>query len=348
MTHREIAEHLVRLKENIILIYAFNATGKTRLSVEYHMVTKRGRAALDAGVYYNAYSEDLFVWDNTRLVLEIRPSKLSRYHSYISKEAIEEKLAPYNPTYSFDMSQYGNPEDGFRSVSFYHGQEDFTSSKISRGEERIFIWCFFLALFDVESQFKEDSSFIFIDDPVSSLDEHNIFITAQSILQLIEENRLNERRFIITTHHIGLFSILFDWLKRGEGSGKYKELTATYILSGRGGDLTLKSPSGDVFLYHLHLLQTLQDALKEQLYLYHFVLLRQVLENIASFLGSGRIGFVLSEIGVTDVDGSMDIINSLSHQKAYGFRFNEMPQRDEELFREVFEKLNTKYHFKLH
>lgn len=60
----EIAQTLIETKENIILIYAFNATGKTRLSVEYKNLTKKPEDGQHVGVYYNAFSEDLFVWDN--------------------------------------------------------------------------------------------------------------------------------------------------------------------------------------------------------------------------------------------------------------------------------------------
>ena len=56
-----IANQLKELDENIILIFAFNATGKTRLSVAYKDATKDPETGNHAGVYYNAYSEDLFV-----------------------------------------------------------------------------------------------------------------------------------------------------------------------------------------------------------------------------------------------------------------------------------------------
>ena len=75
--------------------------------------------------------------------------------------------------------------------------------KISRGEERIFVWCFFLALFEVEGWADKQSSHFFIDDPVSSLDDHNIFITAETLFELIEKY-FKKRKIIITTHHIGL------------------------------------------------------------------------------------------------------------------------------------------------
>src|SRR5690606_41643795 len=50
--------------ENIILVYAFNATGKTRLSVAYKNFTKSENEGNHTGVYYNAFSEDLFIWEN--------------------------------------------------------------------------------------------------------------------------------------------------------------------------------------------------------------------------------------------------------------------------------------------
>ena len=59
-----IAREIEEAKENIFLIYAFNATGKTRLSVEYKETARDPQTGFQTGVYYNAFSEDLFIWDN--------------------------------------------------------------------------------------------------------------------------------------------------------------------------------------------------------------------------------------------------------------------------------------------
>ena len=56
-----LANQLEKSNKNIILVFAFNGTGKTRLSVEYKNITKKNDGN-HAGVYYNAYSEDLFIW----------------------------------------------------------------------------------------------------------------------------------------------------------------------------------------------------------------------------------------------------------------------------------------------
>jgi wobble nucleotide-excising tRNase len=83
----------------------------------------------------------------------------------------------------------------------------------------------FLTLFEVPTpgQESQDAHF-FIDDPVSSMDDHNIFITADSVFDLIDDTLAtkSEKRIIITTHHIGLFSILSDKLKKGDESGTHR------------------------------------------------------------------------------------------------------------------------------
>lgn len=350
-TINELAKELKETKENIILIYAFNATGKTRLSVEYKNITKNPDDGQHVGVYYNAFSEDLFVWDNDNenweqnIKLDIKVSSLNRLHSSMTEQDIEAKLLPYKRKYNFFFNPNIDLEKGYDSITFYKNDDTETPIKISRGEERIFVWCFFLALFEVEGWADTQNAHFFIDDPVSSMDEYNIFITADSIFSLIEEHHL-KRKIIISTHHIGLFSILFDRLKKGDKSKIFDKLTKTNILNYKNGELKLKNTSGDVFLYHLHLLQTLKNAKEEQLYKYHIVLLRQVIENIASFLGSSRSGFVLSEIGIIDTAQYMDMINSLSHKKAYQYQTNIMSEYEETLFIEILDKLIDKYKFK--
>jgi hypothetical protein len=350
MNELEIAKQLFENQENIILIYAFNATGKTRLSVAYKNFTKDANEGNHIGVYYNAFSEDLFVWENdeensnANIRLNILFSGLSQFHSFIDENDIAEKLAIYNPKYKFRFNAHENPEKGIESVNFFIDEEKQTPIKISRGEERIFVWCFFLALFEVDEWASSQDAHFFIDDPVSSLDEHNIFITAESIFELIEEHYL-KKRIIITTHHIGLFSILFDKLKKGEKSGRYKELTKPFILTSQEGNLALSSLNNEVFLFHLHLMQTLDTAIKTELFGYHYVLLRQLLENISSFLGVGRMNYILEQIQIEDIKGVSEIINSLSHKNVYRLQFNKMAEADEAVFKDVFLKIQDKYRF---
>ncbi len=361
MSHEQIAKELAGAKERITLIYAFNATGKTRLSVAYKDATK-DESGVHAGVYYNAYSEDLFVWDNdsengeVNVRLDIRKSTLNRFHSSLSEDDIRGKLSRFRPDYRFKFIPHDNPEDGINSVLFFDEVADpddpnnisEVPRKISRGEERIFVWCFFLALFEVEGWAGKQSSHFFIDDPVSSLDDHNIFITASTLFDLIEEHH-EERKFVITTHHIGFFSILADWLSKGEKASKFKDKVRVCTLSAKKGEISLESCRKDVFLYHLRLLQLLDQAHKAgEVKSFHFALLRQVLENVASFLGVGQFSYVLNQIGIVDAEEVARIVNTLSHKKVYYFESEDVVPDNLETFEKVFKGLNAKYGFVLH
>ena len=205
-TINEIAQELHAYGESIILVYALNSSGKTRLSVEYKDLTKAENEGNHAGVYYNAYSEDLFVWDNdepnqnANIRLTVVPSTLSQFHSFLIEDdnRIREKLEQYLPAHNFSLNSHDNLEDGIESITFFNEDNPDHSIKISRGEERIFVWCFFLALFEVDGWADEQNAHILIDDPVSSLDDHNIFITTRSIFDLIKANHMNKNKIIIS------------------------------------------------------------------------------------------------------------------------------------------------------
>ena len=354
----DISEQIISSDKTIILVYAFNGTGKTRLSVKYKDLTKANNGGKHAGVYYNAYSEDLFYWQNDaentgeQIRLMVLPSTLNQYHSSLDETKLNEKLSIYKPKFDYKFNFYDDASKGIESISFYpqtdEEDEELDAIKISRGEEQIFIWCFFLTLFDINGWTGTQNSHFFIDDPVSSLDEHNIFITASTLMDLID-NHYEERKIIITTHHVGFFAILSDWLGKGEKSQAYKNHLQQYILKSNGSELKLTSCKKEVFLYHLELLQILQTAVNEnKLYAYHFSILRQVLENVASFLGVGRIGYVLEQIGIDDVDRVSRIVNTLSHKNVFRYEAKELVPDNEELFLDVFNKLKKKYNFVLH
>jgi hypothetical protein len=356
--HAEIAEQIKTDAAKIVLAYAFNTTGKTRLCVAYKDATKLSDGT-HTGVYYNAFSEDLFVWDNdeendgANIRLIVRPSSLSRFHASLTEDNVRDKLNAYKPKFGFALRLHeDDPEKGIESISFFVPDQNPDVAqlpiKISRGEERIFVWCFFLALFDVDGWASEQASHFFIDDPVSSLDDHNIFVTASTLFNLIEDQH-ETRKIVITTHHIGLYAILCDWLLKGEKAGTYKKITKTYILSDKSGDLVLESPSDDVLLYHLRLIQMLRQAQDEEdIRAYHFALLRQVLENIASFLGVGRVGYVLEQIGFDDPVEIMNILNALSHKKVYYYASDLVVPDNIETFENILTRLQNKYNFVLH
>lgn len=355
MELQDIAKEIKEAKEKIFLIYAFNATGKTRLSVEYKELC-RNEEGHQTGVYFNAFSEDLFVWDNDidnaeeNIRMKVVHSSLSNLHLYIDENKVREKLKPYNVKFDFDFHLYEEaPENGIEEISFFRKDDEEKSNiKISRGEERIFIWCFFLALFDTEGWADEQNEYIFIDDPVSSLDDHNIFVTAFTLLELIEKY-YEKRKIVITTHHIGLATILSDCLARGEKASKFKNQHVIKLLENTDGVYNFVNPKHNVLLYHLRLLQVIEKAITGgDIEVYHMALLRQVLENISSFLGAGNFRYTIEQIGITDANSVATIVNALTHQKVYYPQTEAIADYQKQIVRDVYEALMNKFHFILH
>lgn len=381
MDHNQIVQSLIESKENIILIYAFNSTGKTRLSVTYKDKTKREDGS-NTGIYYNAFSEDLFVWENDSenegkgVRLTIRPSIFNQFHASLSEDEVREQLSAYLPKYSFRFNMYPDPEKGMESISFFPRQKETTQAilssseqntgkerelekvetedayspiKISRGEERIFVWCFILTLFEIDDFLQNQSDYIFIDDPVSSLDEHNIFITASLIFELIKKYFQN-KKIIITTHHAGLYSLLNDWLKKGEQRARFSDKFRTFILRQAIGEgVELVKDTKDTFLYHLKLFQLLNEARESnRVSPFHFALLRQLLEIVSSFLGKGYFSYVLDKIEIEDVPQKADRVNALSHKKFYTETSSLLNSDDRRIFDEILSKLETKFDFSIH
>jgi hypothetical protein len=351
-TLNEIAEQIRASKQPIILIYAFNSTGKTKLSVEYKNISKT-KDGKHTGVYYNAYSEDLFRWDNDEqngnenMRLEIIKSSLNPYFSSIIENPalLEEKLASYLPKYAYEFDTNGNPEIGIDAIRF--SRDGANNIKISRGEERIFVWCFFLALFEADAWTGEQDAHFFIDDPVSSMDDHNIFITANSLIKLIDDKiaSRSEKRIVVTTHHIGLFSILSERLM----NSTHKNNTKRNILSIQNHELELKNHDKDVFLYHLYSMQILNECVVEKKVMgYHFIILRQILEIISSFLGSGGIKKALEEIGYKEtIEMISNQVNSLSHKDGR-FQPADLKPNDADLLIEIYTRIQDKYSFVIH
>lgn len=364
MTYKEIARKLKQANENVHLIYAFNGTGKTCLSVAYKDIS-RDRNGNQTGVYYNAYSEDLFVWDNDEVKLTVVNSSLHQFHQYLTDEdSVRIKLAAYQPTYEFRFKWINDDvEKGLEYIWFFKEDNPDKFIKISRGEERIFVWCFFLALFDVGEWAGNQNAYFFIDDPVSSLDDNNIFITASLIFELMKEN-IDQRKIIITTHHMGIYSILCDWLSKGENASifktkKYRRIRGhdigeeyeenryrTYFLERKDGNLKLVGKKKGIILYHLSLLQELKNDIDQnRIGLHSFVQIRQVLECISSFLGKSRFGALLDLLSFENTSLVTDTINARSHQRIFRIQGDELNDTEKGIVKDVVEKLIDTFKF---
>jgi hypothetical protein len=104
-----------------------------------------------------------------------------------------------------------------------------------------------------------------------------------------------------------------------------------------------------VLLYHLRLLQLLDAAQKSNdVRAHHLALLRQILENIASFLGVGQLSYVLQQIGIINADEVANIINVLAHKRIYYYESDMLTPDNKAIFEGVLQKLKDKYNFVLH
>src|SRR5690606_21458052 len=102
---REIAQVLRDTNKKVQLIYAFNGTGKTRLSLEFKELIKPKNIEIDEGeqgikvLYYNAFTEDLFYWNNdldndTDRKLIIQPNDFTGFVlEYLKDQGLENNIA---------------------------------------------------------------------------------------------------------------------------------------------------------------------------------------------------------------------------------------------------------------
>jgi hypothetical protein len=317
-TLTEVASQLGATDKKVQLIYAFNGTGKTRLSREFKQLVAPKSSDSEVGsadnlvpprtkiLYYSAFTEDLFYWDND-LEMDATPKLLIQPNSFTDwllallrdlgqdgnivrnfQHYASDKLTPhFNETFSEITFSLERGDD-----------ENSGSLKISKGEESNFIWSVFYTLLDqavytlniVEAEDRETPQFdrleyVFIDDPVSSLDENHLIELAVNLAGLIKTSP-DWLKFIITTHSPLFYNVLHNELGLAK-SGKSK---GCYLLRGlEDGTFDLDVKYGDSntsFSYHLHLRKTLEQAISAgQVERYHFTLLRNLYEKTASFLG---------------------------------------------------------------
>ena len=305
-TLTEIAQQLKDSNKKVQLIYAFNGTGKTRLSRAFkELISPKAEGeeaqasdlAAKKVLYYSAFTEDLFYWKNdlerdAEPKLVIQPNAFTRW--VLEEQGQDQSItATFQHYTSEKLTPHFSTDFSSVSFSFERGNNEHEPNiKISKGEESNFIWSVFNALLEqVISELNiaevanrstdvfNNLKYVFIDDPVSSLDENHLIELAVDLAGLIKSSQ-SDLKFIITTHSPLFYNVLFN-----EFSNK-----ACYMLERvDDGSFTLTEKPGDSnksFSYHLHLLQTIEQAIADQkIERYHFTLLRNLYEKTAGFLG---------------------------------------------------------------
>lgn len=352
-----LAAHLRGELENkkTILLYAYNGTGKTRLSMKFKDLGKHRDT-----LYFNAFTEDLFHWDNDldgnsyrRLTL----NAASRFFAGLAELEMDTRIRPLLQRYAdFDFRidyekwdvvfsrrvKNENYVPGSKKImqAFEFCDEDHI--KVSRGEENIFVWCFFLAIVQLALDGAEAYQwvkYVYIDDPISSLDEHNAIAVANHLAQLLKRSD-NKLKTVISTHHTLFFNVLCNEL------GKARKYFASKNSTDSG--YVLREETGDTpFFHHVAALAELYQAAQEdRLYTHHFNMLRTVLEKTASFHGHKNFSVCIKQDD-DDPDGILHtrLINILSHGNYSLFEPQQMLDENKGYFRKILHDFLNRYPF---
>lgn len=375
MNLKEVAELLHAKEKKVQLIYAFNGTGKTRLSREFEeLISPKDENEEDEDskakiLYYNAFTEDLFSWNNETSTLEISPNDfttlilkdLGQDQNVIThfQRYTDDKLTP-----QFEHSRWepGDHDDLFEVVpfsavtfSYQRGNDEAGENiKISKGEESAFIWSIFYAILDQAVEIlnipeKDDRpidrydelEYIFIDDPVSSLDENHLIELAVNIASCIRISDSN-LKFVITTHNPLFYNVLNNELKNGQKYHLKKLEDASYDL--------IEQNSSAPFSYHLYLKQELERAAETGIIRkYHYNFLRNLLEKTSIFLGYENWAPLLPKTE----DGAPNpyearMINLNSHSHNMGDEITELSDEDKRVLKFLVKNFNqeNRFHFK--
>ncbi|QVI85621.1 AAA family ATPase [Pseudomonas viridiflava] len=334
-------------EKKYILLFAYNGTGKTRLSMEFKNLGKNDDAR--DTLYFNAYTEDLFYWDNDLENDERRVMRLnrdSRFFGGLQALEMENRIGPLLARYT-DFNFFINYHEW--EITFFREQDengDPIPIKVSRGEENIFIWCFFFAVAQLAIDGQEAYDwvkYIYIDDPISSLDDNNAIAVACHLAYLLKDSN-GKIKAVISSHHALFFNVMWNSLNDRKGNSLHP-----YFLS-RNKDsrtYTLRYTNETPFFHHVALLQQLYEAVEtDRLYTYHFNVLRSILEKTATFHGFKNFSACVKQ-GADDEDGILHarLINVLSHGDYSLFEPREMLEENKQYFIRILNEFMANYRF---
>ena len=425
----DIAKQLNDVNKKVQLIYAFNGSGKTRLSRAFkERIAPKNNEGYNVGeaepsrnkiLYYSAFTEDLFYWDNdleadSEPKLKIQPNTFTDWLIALLKELGEDaniaanfqrytasNASPvFNAEYKKKAKDFNGKEveitiPAFSEIVFQvaasapngvnYGadsengkplvvQGQYKAIKISKGEESNFIWSIFFTLLQqvvstLDESKKEDRvtdefnnlEYVFIDDPVSSLDDSHLIALAVDLAGLIKSSRYVDGkglRFVITTHSPLFYNVLFNELSNDlkwtnpDGTSKklYKrDQSEKYRLQKKSdGGFELLASNDHPFSYHLFLLSELRSAIStNQIRKFHFNFLRNILEKTATFLGYPRWEDLLEKTAGSLPDPFANrILNLASHSAHAGEEVTEIEDSDKERLAQLVLFLSETYRFK--
>ena len=393
-TLEDVAEELISSDKKVHLIYAFNATGKTRLSTilkdKLNISENNEESKVKKILYFNAFTEDLFTWENDLENDEDRYLKYDKrtyFGNFLENQQqfnqviltfqkfVGDLIVPiFEDIEEQAVDDFGIPivdiigeqriprlESNFKSIRFTVDDETI---KISRGEERIFVWSIFVTLLDliieelgdseIDSDF-QNFKYIYIDDPISSLDDNNIIDSAIFLKDIIAKSGNTDLKFILSSHQPLFYNVLYNEIRFEKRIKKtcfhvMKKVIENnnevkYILT----DVEKDSPFG----YHLKVREELRRAVDSgRVEKFHYALLRNLLEKTATFLGYSRWEEVLlglevagDEITPENIELYSQRIDLFTHNRQSDLEFRELQEREKNTLIELFNSFEKNYKF---
>lgn len=365
----ELAQDLRNSAKKHTIIFAHNGVGKTSLCVAFKNIAKQSGAG--DTLYYNAFTEDLFYWDNDldndeERVLMFR--RESHFFDGLDANEMETRIRSILRRYSdFDFSiklNVGKKDTHnndifvnyvtFKRMSYNEATKNTEwkgDIKISRGEENIFKWCFFLAVAQMaidKAEAYKWVKYIYIDDPISSLDDDNAVLVANHLATMIKADT-NTLHTIISTHHGLFYNVIYNELRGADKLYLYKEkeqnddVTRQSFFAWKVKDL-----SDTPFFHHVAIIKELNKAVSPEghLYTYHFNMLRNLLEKTAAFHGFDKFGDCIKKFD-NDPDEQLysRMINILSHGNYSLFEPKEMNEENKIYFRQIYSDFKQQFPF---
>lgn len=356
---------------NIVLLYAFNQTGKTRLSMAFK---DRGKKDTDGPntLYFNAFTEDLFSWENDLQRDAVRYLKINetsnftkglkglslenRIHKYLDRYVAFDFNIDYNDWKITFSKKVPNPRYFPQNPNNQEPEEIVQDNlKISRGEENIFIFSIFLAICELAIGGDPNYQwvkYIYVDDPISSLDENNAIIVATDLASIVKSAG-TDKKFIISSHHSLFYNVMYNELRHSSPKSFFlhKSKDETY---------RLQATNDTPFFHHIATLCEIKDVINEYkaaeqqnanvvqsniLKTHHFNDLRSILEKTSVFFGHEDFSYCLNDI--QDKELYARAVNLMSHGRYSLFSPKGMMKENAEIFVKVFESFVNKYHFEL-
>jgi hypothetical protein len=367
--------------QDFVLLYAYNGTGKTRLSMAFKDAGKKRtsrpfrvgdrvnqpltiKETVGDTLYFNAFTEDLFSWDNdlendSERRLHINAE--SKFLKGLKDLALEERIGYYLGRYAdflFDID-YVQWTVSFRKDEILH-------IKVSRGEENIFIWCVFMAICERVIDGAESYQwvkYLYIDDPITSLDDNNAIAVASDLAKLLRKAKGRTRpdavvgdgsgtadspprmvaapiKAVVSSHHALFFNVVCNELKK-DAHRKY-----FFHRPERGTAYTLRATDDTPFFHHVAMLAEVQKAADSgKLYTYHFNMLRSILEKTATFFGHDDFSSCIQEFDDSELYARA--LNLLSHGKYDIYQPMAMVDDNKRLFSQILDAFLSRYKFSL-